>query len=120
MNAKIVYKVVSKLGGNVFGSAIRNSSRVVEYKVGQLAQPKQGENPFLWVFDTLENAKAFRTRFDPNHCTHAIMRGIGIRVRVRAYGTLSFSPSLRRFEAKKIKYQGTMFCDSFIPLKVIG
>jgi hypothetical protein len=102
------YKVLTEEFDGTFRSAIIAGTRVISYEVNKLAQPKPTENQYLFVFGSLKDARRFRNKRPTRRC---IFEGIAIRPRQRVVNKLG-----HRVEATKYP-RGTIFCDSYLPLR---
>lgn len=120
MNTRTVYKVVRRVvSTGAFSSAIGHpeTPRSVPYRIGYLSRPNEGQNNFLWVFNNLKNARAFRRQLTLQY--YVILRGIGVRVRFIAYGNECGGSKKYRYDSREIRFKGTLFCDSFLPLSEV-
>jgi hypothetical protein len=84
------------------------SLRAVKYEVGAVSRPPKDYAPFLFVFESLRAARKFRG----GRPSTKIMIGVAVRPRKRDKWPNGGTITGDAF------WDGTVFCDSFLPLEV--
>jgi hypothetical protein len=110
----IVFKVVSLAEDSRYYSALTTGNGEIEYIFGNWSKPCFDESQFLFIFDSLDNAKALiKTYQYLSYRPLLVLEGEAENVKYTAISKYGMTCNAEEF------FKGTLFCEAFKPTKLV-